>query len=59
MLERAAGEERVVEHRVQVDLPFSVFYMRAPVGADYFWASLCILGAVLFIFRSSWLGVPG
>ena len=38
---------------------FSIFYMRAPVGANYFWASLCILGAVFFIFRSSWLGVPG
>jgi len=40
-------------------IPFSIFYMRAPVGADYFWASLCILGAVFFIFRSSWLGAPG
>jgi uncharacterized protein (DUF486 family) len=40
-------------------IPFSIFYMRAPVGADYAWASLCILGAVFFIFRSSWLGVPG
>jgi uncharacterized protein (DUF486 family) len=42
-----------------VFIPFSVLYMRAPLGADYFWASLCILGAVFFIFRSSWLGVPG
>ena len=40
-------------------IPFSILYMRAPVGADYFWASLCILGAVFFIFRSAWLGVPG
>ncbi len=40
-------------------IPFSVLYMRAPVGADYFWASLCILGAVFFMFRSSWLGVAG
>jgi len=40
-----------------VFIPFSVLYMRAPLGADYFWASLCILGAVFFIFRSSWFGV--
>jgi len=39
-------------------IPFSVFYMRAPIGADYLWASLCILGAVFFIFRSSWPGLP-
>jgi len=41
-----------------VFIPFSVFYMRVPVGSDYFWASLCILGAVFFIFRSSWTGLP-
>jgi len=39
-------------------IPFSILYMRAPVGSDYLWASLCILGAVFFVFRSSWLGVP-
>ncbi len=37
-----------------VFIPFSVLYMRAPVSSDYFWACLCILGAVFFIFRSSW-----
>jgi uncharacterized protein (DUF486 family) len=36
-----------------VFIPFSIFYMRASVGLDYLWASLCILGAVFFIFRSS------
>jgi uncharacterized protein (DUF486 family) len=39
--------------------PFSLLYMRAPLSLDYLWASLCILGAVFFIFRSSWLGIPG
>jgi uncharacterized protein (DUF486 family) len=42
-----------------VFIPFSALYMRAPIGLDYLWAALCILGAVFFIFRSSWLGVPG
>jgi uncharacterized protein (DUF486 family) len=41
-----------------VFIPFSILYMRAPVGLDYLWASLCILGAVFFVFRSAWLGVP-
>jgi uncharacterized protein (DUF486 family) len=39
-------------------IPFSIWYMRAPIGVDYLWASLCILGAVFFIFRSSLLGSP-
>jgi len=38
-----------------VFVPFSVLYMRAPIHSDYVWASLCILGAVFFIFRSSGL----
>jgi hypothetical protein len=42
-----------------VFIPFSLLYMRAPLSADYLWASLCILAAVFFIFRSTWLGVPG
>jgi hypothetical protein len=41
-----------------VFIPFSILFMKAPIGSDYFWACLCILGAVFFVFRSSWLGVP-
>lgn len=41
-----------------VFVPFSLLYMRAPLSLDYLWASLCLLGAVFFVFRSSWLGVP-
>jgi len=41
-----------------VFVPFSVLYMRAPVGVDYLYASLCILGAVYFIFRSAGGAAP-
>ena len=34
-----------------VFVPFSVLYMNQPVKMDYLWASLCIMGAVYFIFR--------
>jgi len=34
-----------------VFVPFAIFYMRQPLKLDYLWASLCILGAVYFIFR--------
>jgi len=35
-----------------VFVPFAVFYMRAPLKLDYLWASLCIMGAVYFMFRA-------
>lgn len=31
---------------------FSVWYMKMPLKLDYLWASLCLIGAVYFIFRS-------
>ena len=34
-----------------VFVPFAVFYMKQPVKLDYLWASLCIVGAVYFVFR--------
>ena len=34
-----------------VFVPFAVLYMRQPLKLDYLWASLCIMGAVFFIFR--------
>ena len=34
-----------------VFVPFAIFYMNQPLKLDYFWASLCIMGAVYFIFR--------
>ncbi|MFH1062428.1 MAG: DMT family protein [Candidatus Omnitrophota bacterium] len=37
-------------------VPFSIFYMKEKLSSDYFWAGLCILGAVFFIFRSKIFG---
>ena len=34
-----------------VFVPFAVLYMRQPIRLDYLWASICIMGAVYFIFR--------
>jgi len=34
-----------------VFVPFAIVYMRQPVKLDYLWASLCVLGAVYFMFR--------
>lgn len=35
-----------------VFVPFAVLYMKQPIKLDYLWASLCIAGAVYFMFRS-------
>lgn len=32
--------------------PFAVFYLHQPLKLDYLWASLCMVGAVYFIFRN-------
>jgi uncharacterized protein (DUF486 family) len=34
-----------------VFVPFALIYMKQPLKLDYLWASLCIMGAVYFIFR--------
>jgi uncharacterized protein (DUF486 family) len=34
-----------------VFVPFAIFYMKQPLKLDYLWASLCIMGAVYFVFR--------
>jgi uncharacterized protein (DUF486 family) len=36
---------------LSVFVPFVVLYMRQPLKLDYLWASLCMMGAVYFIFR--------
>ena len=37
---------------LSVFIPFAIVYMKQPLKTDYFYAGLCILGAVYFIFRS-------
>ncbi|NUO79674.1 DMT family protein [candidate division KSB1 bacterium] len=37
---------------LSIFVPFSIFYMNQPIKQDYFYALLCLVGAVYFIFRS-------
>ena len=37
---------------LSVFVPFAVLYMQQPLKWDYLWATLCLCGAVYFIFRS-------
>jgi uncharacterized protein (DUF486 family) len=34
-----------------VFVPFAMFYLRQPLKLDFLWASLCMVGAVYFMFR--------
>ena len=45
---------KIVQEAVtlSVFVPFALFYMNQPLKLDYLWASLCIMGAVYFIFRA-------
>jgi uncharacterized protein (DUF486 family) len=49
------GQLKILQEVItlSVFVPFSVFYLRQPLKLDYLWAGLCILGAVYFVFRSS------
>jgi len=52
------GQLKVLQEVITllVFVPFAVYYMREPLKLDYFWAALCIMGAVFFIFRGKLLG---
>ena len=49
------GQLKILQEAITlaVFVPFAVLYMRQPIKLDYLWATLCILGAVFFMFRSS------
>jgi uncharacterized protein (DUF486 family) len=36
-----------------VFIPFAMLYMKQPLKLDFLWASLCLLGAVYFVFRGN------
>ncbi len=45
---------RILQEAVTLTVfaPFAVLYMGQPLKLDYLWASLCLVGAVYFVFRS-------
>jgi uncharacterized protein (DUF486 family) len=48
------GQLKILQEVVtlSVFVPFVVLYMRQPMKLDFLWASLCLCGAVYFVFRS-------
>jgi uncharacterized protein (DUF486 family) len=47
------GQLKIMQEAITlvVFVPFALLYMKQPLKLDYLWASLCICGAVYFIFR--------
>ena len=48
------GELKILQEVItlSVFVPFSLYYLKEPLKLDYFWAGLCLVGAVFFMFRS-------
>jgi uncharacterized protein (DUF486 family) len=48
------GQLKIMQEMITlaVFVPFSILYMRESPRLDYLWASLCVLAAAYFIFRS-------
>ncbi|MBS0624897.1 MAG: DMT family protein [Verrucomicrobia bacterium] len=38
---------------LSVFVPFAIFVMKQPVTWNFFWAGLCLAGAVFFIFKAT------
>ncbi len=49
----SVGELKILQEVISLSVfvPIAVFYLREPLRWNYLWASLCIVGAVFFIFR--------
>lgn len=47
------GQLKILQEVIalSVFVPFSLLYMKQPLRLNYLWASLCLCGAVYFVFR--------
>jgi hypothetical protein len=52
------GQLKILQEVIALSVfaPFSVLYLKEPLKLDYLWATLCMIGAVFFIFRSKLAG---
>ena len=57
--EMSVGQLKILQEIItlSVFVPFAYYYLREPMKLDYLWASLCILGAVFFMFKGKLAGV--
>lgn len=50
----SVGQLKILQEVItlSVFVPFAVYYLKEPLKLDYFWAALCLFGAVYFVFRA-------
>jgi uncharacterized protein len=48
------GQLKIIQEVITLAVfaPFVIMYMHQPLRLNYLWASLCLVGAVYFIFKS-------
>jgi len=48
------GQLKILQEVITLSVfaPFALFYMQQPLKWDFLWASLCMIGAIYFMFRS-------
>ncbi|PKN81562.1 MAG: hypothetical protein CVU51_14025 [Deltaproteobacteria bacterium HGW-Deltaproteobacteria-1] len=51
------GQLKIIQEVITMTVfaGFAILYMKQPLKLDYLWASLCMVGAVYFMFRG---GIP-
>jgi hypothetical protein len=51
--ELSLGQLKILQEVItlSVFVPFCLFYMHQPLKMNFFWAGLCLVGAVYFIFK--------
>ena len=51
----SVGQLKIMQELITlaVFVPFSLLYLKQPLKLDFLWASLCMVGAVYFIFRNA------
>jgi uncharacterized protein (DUF486 family) len=51
--ELEVGQLKIMQEAITltVFVPFAIVYLKEPVRLNYLWASLCLCGAVYFVFR--------
>lgn len=54
----SVGQLKILQEVITLTVffPFAVFYLKEKLTMDYFWAGLCLLGAVFFLFRTKLFG---
>ncbi len=54
----SVGQLKILQEVITlfIFIPFSIYYIKEKLTMDYFYAGLCLMGAVFFLFRNKIIG---